>query len=191
MWNTEKSEINFILSFICLSITYYYYYYYHHNHFTPFKFFPSALAGGLSVESEWQQVSTSLQDSSQYSGWSKNAVVWMVSIHSLISLFQFFGYWSKCTNYYWYYHHSHAPLFISSLARSKCLFLFSLFLFSLCGLLEWQNLQDDKFSFFCSIIYFICNEILCFFTKLERTFWKLSNSSRNLDMKRNFFVVIY
>ena len=30
------------------------------------EFFTSALADGLSLESEWQQVSTSLQDSSQY-----------------------------------------------------------------------------------------------------------------------------
>ena len=39
--------------------------------FTPWKFFTSALADGLSLESEWQQVSSSLQDSSQYSGRSQ------------------------------------------------------------------------------------------------------------------------
>ena len=32
------------------------------------EFFTSALADGLSLESEWLQVSSSLQDSSQYSG---------------------------------------------------------------------------------------------------------------------------
>ena len=32
------------------------------------EFFTSALADGLSLEFEWQQVSSSLQDSSQYSG---------------------------------------------------------------------------------------------------------------------------
>ena len=32
------------------------------------EFFSSALADSLSVEFEWQQVSSSLQDSSQYSG---------------------------------------------------------------------------------------------------------------------------
>ena len=32
------------------------------------EFFTSALADGLSLENEWQQVSSSLQDSSQYSG---------------------------------------------------------------------------------------------------------------------------
>ena len=34
-------------------------------------FFTSALANGLSLEFEWQQVSSSLQDSSHYSGSSQ------------------------------------------------------------------------------------------------------------------------
>ena len=34
---------------------------------TPWEFFTSVLADGLSLETEWQQVSSSLQDSSQYS----------------------------------------------------------------------------------------------------------------------------
>ena len=43
--------------------TYYYYYY-----FTPLEFFTSVLADGFSLEFEWQQVSSGLQDSSRYSG---------------------------------------------------------------------------------------------------------------------------
>ena len=39
--------------------------------FTPWQFFTSVLADGLSLEFEWQQVSTSPQDSSQYSGRSQ------------------------------------------------------------------------------------------------------------------------
>ena len=35
---------------------------------TPLEFFTSILADGFSLEFEWQQVSSSLQDSSQYSG---------------------------------------------------------------------------------------------------------------------------
>ena len=35
------------------------------------EFFTSALADGLSLEFEWHQVSSSLQDSSQYSGRSQ------------------------------------------------------------------------------------------------------------------------
>ena len=40
------------------------------DYFTPCDFFTSVLADGLSLESEWQQVSLSLRDSSQYSGQS-------------------------------------------------------------------------------------------------------------------------
>ena len=36
--------------------------------FTPLEFFTSVLADGFSLEFEWQQVFSSLQDSSQYSG---------------------------------------------------------------------------------------------------------------------------
>ena len=36
--------------------------------FTPLEFFTSVLADGFSLEFEWQQVSSSLQDSSHYSG---------------------------------------------------------------------------------------------------------------------------
>ena len=36
--------------------------------FTPLEFFTSVLADGFSLEFEWQQVSSSLRDSSQYSG---------------------------------------------------------------------------------------------------------------------------
>ena len=43
------------------------------------EFFTSALADGLSLEFGWQQVSSSLQNSSQYSGVPNNAIVWMVS----------------------------------------------------------------------------------------------------------------
>ena len=46
---------------------YYYYYYY----FIACKFFPLALAGGLALESKRQQVSSCLQDSSQYSSHTK------------------------------------------------------------------------------------------------------------------------
>ena len=39
--------------------------------FTPWEFFTSVLADGFSLESEWQEISSSLQDSSQYSGRSQ------------------------------------------------------------------------------------------------------------------------
>ena len=39
--------------------------------FDPFLWLPSELTDGFSLESKKQQVSSSLQDSSQYSGWSR------------------------------------------------------------------------------------------------------------------------
>ena len=39
--------------------------------FTSWEFFTSVLADGLSLEFEWQQVSSNLQDCSQYSGRSQ------------------------------------------------------------------------------------------------------------------------
>ena len=42
--------------------------------------FSPALSNGLSLESEWQQVFLSLQDSSQYHADLNNVVVWMVTI---------------------------------------------------------------------------------------------------------------
>ena len=63
------------LSHLCPHITYtycsvadyYYYYYYYHYYFTSWKFFTPALAGDISHEFEWQQVSSGFKDSSQYS----------------------------------------------------------------------------------------------------------------------------
>ena len=42
-----------------------------YDYITLDEFFSPALADGLSLDSEWQQVSSGLQDSSQYSGWSQ------------------------------------------------------------------------------------------------------------------------
>ena len=56
-------DLSFWLGFGGLFYYHYYYYYY----FVPWEFFISAFAGGLSLECEWQQVSASLHDSSQYS----------------------------------------------------------------------------------------------------------------------------
>ena len=46
------------------------YYYYCYNYFTLLKVFMPTLADGFSLEFEWQQVSSSFQDSSQYSSQS-------------------------------------------------------------------------------------------------------------------------
>ena len=53
---------------VCWDSEVLYYYYYYFYPFTPFEFFIPELAGGLSLESEWQQVSPCLQDRFEYSG---------------------------------------------------------------------------------------------------------------------------
>ena len=56
--------------YICQIYFYYYYYY---------SFFTSANTDGLPLELEWQKVSSSLHNPSQYCSILNNAVVWMVS----------------------------------------------------------------------------------------------------------------
>ena len=65
LWSTgtAKSTILQVLS----SFFKFFYYYYHYNFYTPNKFFTPALTDNLSLKSEWLQVSSDLQDSSQYS----------------------------------------------------------------------------------------------------------------------------
>ena len=72
--------------------------------FTPWEFFSLALADDFSLEFKWQQVSSSLQDSSQYSGRSQQCCS-LDGLHSssyfqiLQSLYQSFGDCTKSTNY--------------------------------------------------------------------------------------------
>ena len=65
--NIYKNKYSFIYIFIYLFIYLLFY--------SLLEFFISVSAEGFSLEFEWQQVSSSLQDSSQYN----NVVVWMAS----------------------------------------------------------------------------------------------------------------
>ena len=90
----------------------------HMSHFdgiiiiTPWEFFTSVLADGFSVEFEWQQASSSFQDSSQYSVRSQYCSS-LDGLHSssyflvLQSLFQSFGDCTKSTNHNWHKCHFH------------------------------------------------------------------------------------
>ena len=51
-----------------------YYYYYYYYYYTHLEFFTPALVDGFSLESEWLQVSSVVQDSSQYSGLSQQCL---------------------------------------------------------------------------------------------------------------------
>ena len=71
-----------------------------------------ALADGFSLEFEWQQVSSSLLDSSQYSGRSQQCYSFD-GLHSscyfkvLQSLYQTVGDCTERINYNWYPYHFH------------------------------------------------------------------------------------
>ena len=84
------------------------------------------------MEFEWQQVSSSLQDSSQYSSQSKQCCSLdglHLSSHFQVvqSLNQSFRDCTKSTNYNWHHHHFHVQLFFQF--SSKVLVLVSLFAF--------------------------------------------------------------
>ena len=90
------------------------------------EFFKPAFADGLSWESEWQQVSSNLQDSSQYSGWSQQyCILDELNLSSNFQLFQlpFQMHQLQLVSS----SPSYSTAFFSSLARSKHLSLFAFF----------------------------------------------------------------
>ena len=116
------------------------------------------LADGFSHEFGWQQVSSSLLDSSQYSGRSQQCSSFD-SFHPshyfqvLQSQYQFFGDCTKSTNYNWYNRHFHVPQFFKSLVSSKYLSLFSYsFNFTLWSAGSTKSTILQVFSFLLIII---------------------------------------
>ena len=92
-----------------------YYYYYNYIFLLIWEFFAPSLADDFPMESEWQQVTPSLQNSTQYSGRSQICCS-LVGLHSfsyfdvLQSLYQTFVDCTECTNYNWYHCRFHVPL---------------------------------------------------------------------------------
>ena len=108
-----------------------------------FEFFTPALADGFSLEFEWQQVSSSLQDSSQYPSRSQQCCS-LDALHSssyfqvLKSLYESFDDCTKSTNYNWYKRHFHVPQFFQFSSKVQ-VFIFLSFLF--CSQLGQQSRQ--------------------------------------------------
>ena len=108
------------------------------------------------LEFEWQQVSSSLQDSSQYYGRSQYCCS-LDNLHLscyfqvLQSLYQSFN---DCTNYNWYNRHFHIPeLFFNSLASSRYLSLFlHSFTFTLYATVTVKSSVQHVLSFLLIII---------------------------------------
>ena len=76
-----------------------------------------------------------------------NPVVWIVSIHPLISNSS--SLLSKCANYNWYHHYTHVPqLFLVLWQGLSTCFLFPFLWFSICSLLWWKSPLYSGFSLF-------------------------------------------
>ena len=94
----------------------------------PESFSHSEWADGLSLEFEWQQISSSFQVSSQYSGRSQRCCS-LDGLHAssyfqvLQSMSQSFGDCTKSTNYNWYNRYYHVPRFFQFPSKVQVLIL--------------------------------------------------------------------
>ena len=97
-------------------------------YFTLCEVFTPASSGGFSLQPEWQQVSSGLQDFSQYSSWSQDCCS-LDGLHSssdfqiFHSSFQVSEDRSKNTNNNWYHRHPQAPYFLALCQGSILLLL--------------------------------------------------------------------
>ena len=134
------------------------YYYY----FTPHELFTTALAGNILLESEWQQVSSGLLDSSEYFGWSLQC--YSLDYLNLSSDFLLFP--VLFSNLWGPFQVCQSQLVPSSSSSSTafsvlwqglrtCVF-FCFLWFSQGGLLEWQNPLYSKLSLFFFFSISLC-----------------------------------
>ena len=118
---------------VCISIYY----------FTSYEIFTHVLADGLSLESEWQQVSSGFQDSSQYYGWSQKCCNWVsLDLSSNFQLFQppfqaFRGPFQACQLQFVSPSPSCSTAFLIFYHGPSTCLSFCFLWFSLCGLLGW------------------------------------------------------
>ena len=109
LWITFSTHLYMHFYFFCVRLLYSYGWQFHPLYHNLCGFCTPVLAGGFSLESEWQQVSRTLLNSLFN---LNNSVIWIFSLLSLFD-FQFPQSWdhSQCINYIWYQHHSHLPQF--------------------------------------------------------------------------------
>ena len=107
----------------------------------------------LSLDSEWQEVSSGLLDSSESSSWFQqccglNRLDTFIEFHFFLSFSQAIWDRSKSTNYYWYHRLPFILQGFFSLARFKYLFVFSLsFTFTLWST---ETAKFTRWKFFVS-----------------------------------------
>ena len=101
-----------------------------YHYFIPSLFFPLADAAELSLESEWQQVSSVLEPSSRYSGRYQQCCCLddldSSYVFQFLFSFQAFRDCSKSTDYCWYHRHPYDRHLFSYLAKSKYFSIISL-----------------------------------------------------------------
>ena len=123
------------------------------------SFFASVLADGLSLEFAWQQVSSSFQESSQYSDRSHHFCS-LDSLHPsryfqvLQSLYQSFGDCTKNTNFYWNNHHFHVPQFFPFPSKAQVLNRLFAFL-QLYSMVSEDHKVHNSANFFFFSLFFI------------------------------------
>ena len=127
------------------------------------------LADCLSLESEWQQVSSRLQDSPEYSSRSYQ------SSHLYgVDFFQAFGDHSKRTNFNWYHCHPHVPLFCSfcSQAMFKYFSIFVLtFIFILWSTVMAKSTRWRVHYYYYYYYYYYYSLIRVFHISVSRWFF--------------------
>ena len=171
------------LSFFKFFQFYYYYYYYYYYYFT-YELFIPALPNGLSLEYNPHQISTCIQDSSQYSGRSQQCCNFDGFDLSDFQYFQIplqaFEDDSSCA----IYNCSHIPHLLSSLARSQYMPLFSFTMDFTPSSAGTQSLLDGKFSgvfvcfiLFCFLIIIGSLAYLRWFVFISKSQWTLRISS--------------
>ena len=139
------------------------------HYFTPSKFFTTALVDGLSLESEWQQVSSSLQDYSLYTGRSQQCCTLDgFGSYSALQLFQLLYQPSRIIPSDWFTICT-TLIFIFHSFLWKSLVLISLFFF-----LDFHSVarQDSKLHYsagclFCWLLLDLDrDQVICFFLKI-------------------------
>ena len=120
-------------------------------------FFTSSLADGLSQKSEWQQVSSSLHDSSKYSGRSQQCCS-LDGLYSssyfpvLQSLYQSFGACTKRINDNWYNCHFHVPHFFLFPSKVHVLILLFTFYQFYSVVSRDSKVHNSASSLFCGLL---------------------------------------
>ena len=144
-------------------------------HFPSF-FFTPAFADGFSLEFELQHISSSLQDSSLYSGRSQKRCIFVGPHPSRYfqvfqGLYQSFGDCTKNTNCNWYNRHFHVPHFFQFPRKVEVIILlFTFLLFHTVVRRDSKVHNSAAFFFCCWLLWDLVvwpNLVICLYLKIS------------------------